>query len=70
MLADVDIDGDADAVLGDDGQQNRLYLNDGTGRFVDATGARLPADGGRYSMADVLGGWVFDRPVPRHVAAQ
>ncbi len=31
---------------------------------------KVPAQGGRYSLAEVLGGWVFDRPVPRHVAAE
>ncbi|HEX6812770.1 MAG TPA: VCBS repeat-containing protein [Planctomycetota bacterium] len=38
-----------------DGQQNRLYLNDGTGHFADAT-ARLPSDADPTTgaaMADV-----------------
>ena len=46
-LGDVDADGDLDLAIGNaylfSGQQNRLYLNDGTGTFVDAT-ARLPQD--------------------------
>jgi len=49
-LADVDGDGDLDALLGnglsywpDGAQQNRLYLNDGNGVFTDAT-AQIPAD--------------------------
>ena len=43
-LGDVDGDGDNDLVFGNSGQQNRLYLNDGTGRFTDATAARMPPD--------------------------
>jgi len=39
-LADVDGDGDADVVVGNEGQ-NELFLNDG-GRLVDATAGRLP----------------------------
>ena len=47
-LGDVDGDGDLDALIGNGrihgpGEQNRLYLNDGTGVFADAT-ASLPAD--------------------------
>lgn len=44
-LADVDGDGDLDAVLANqNSQQDRLYLNDGLGSFSDVTAARLPAD--------------------------
>jgi len=46
-LADLDGDGDLDAVLAKYGQlgaQSRLYLNDGTGSFSDATAQRLPSD--------------------------
>ena len=39
---DVDGDGDLDLLCGMDPPQNRLYVNDGTGRFVDETAARLP----------------------------
>ncbi len=42
-VADVDNDGDADLVFGNQ-RQNRLYLNNGTGDFSDATAGRLPAD--------------------------
>jgi VCBS repeat protein len=51
-LADVDGDGDLDALLSNEnpfnpsptgGAQNRLWINDGTGRFSDQTAARLPA---------------------------
>ena len=38
---------DLDAMIGTSGYsshaQNRLWLNDGTGRFTDATAAKLPA---------------------------
>ena len=57
VLGDVDGDGDVDVVLGNTascvfsgnlycyGQQNRLYLNSGTGTFTDATAAQMPIDG-------------------------
>ncbi|HKB16489.1 MAG TPA: VCBS repeat-containing protein, partial [Planctomycetota bacterium] len=45
-LGDVDGDGDPDLLIGDSGSsgggQNRLYLNDGSGTFTDAT-SQLPA---------------------------
>jgi hypothetical protein len=41
-LGDVDGDGDLDAVVGNL-EQDRLYLNLGTGMFVDVTAANLPA---------------------------
>jgi len=45
-LADLDGDGDLDLLLGNralpSGQQNRLYLNDGSGVFVDATSPLPP----------------------------
>ncbi|MEM7202343.1 MAG: VCBS repeat-containing protein [Planctomycetota bacterium] len=43
-FADVDRDGDVDIITANDRQANRLLLNDGTGRFVDVTGSRLPRD--------------------------
>ncbi len=44
-VGDVDADGDADLMLGGGGSQTRLYLNDGSGVFQDATATNVPADG-------------------------
>ncbi len=65
-FGDVDHDGDLDVVLADwgpghnmtnDGGRTRLWLNDGTGHFSDATDARMPALLVRFSwdleLADV-----------------
>ena len=55
---DVDLDGDLDLVLADwgpgnnmtnEGGRTRLWLNDGTGRFADATDGRMPATLVRFS---------------------
>ena len=43
-LGDVDDDGDADLVLGNNGVQNQLWLNDGAGFFTDVTATSLPPD--------------------------
>ncbi len=40
---DVDGDGDVDLVFGERNLQDRLYLNDGQGVFVDSTKGRMPA---------------------------
>jgi hypothetical protein len=42
VLVDVDLDGDLDVVTGNDSGRNKLYLNDGRGRFSDGTANRLP----------------------------
>jgi hypothetical protein len=42
-VGDVDGDGDPDLVVGQSGQ-DRLWLNDGDGRFSEATAALLPVD--------------------------
>ena len=65
-LGDVDGDGDLDLLLADwgsghnmtnDGGRTRLWLNDGAGRFTDATAARMPDIRVRFSwdleLADV-----------------
>ncbi len=59
-LADLDGDGDLDALVANRfaDPQNRLYLNDGTGVFADATALHLPADAARstsLAVADVDG---------------
>ncbi|MFK7810539.1 MAG: FG-GAP-like repeat-containing protein [Saprospiraceae bacterium] len=49
-FADVDLDGDPDVYLSNvsfisgKNRQNRLYLNDGSGRFSDETESRIPAE--------------------------
>ena len=65
-FGDVDHDGDLDVLLADwgagnnmlnDGGRTRLWLNDGTSRFTDATAERMPATLIRFSwdleLADV-----------------
>jgi hypothetical protein len=65
-IGDVDLDGDMDIVLADwgagnnmtnEGGRTRLWLNDGKGRFTDATATQMPAALVRFSwdleLADV-----------------
>jgi hypothetical protein len=44
ILGDVDNDGDLDILVVNNLQQNRLLINDGTGKFTDGTATRLPAE--------------------------
>ena len=62
VLGDLDGDEDLDIVIANSGvyagEQNRLYLNDGTGTFSDATAAALPLAPeftGDVAIADVDG---------------
>lgn len=55
-LADLDGDGDLDLVIASQDPLNRLLLNDGTGRFVDATarlGAQPPTETREVHALDV-----------------
>lgn len=61
-LGDVDGDGDLDAFIGNYGQRNRLYLNDGAGQFTDVTQVRLPESPlgtGFFSLGRQYGPWDF-----------
>jgi len=49
-LADVDADGDIDALIGNSGQ-DRLLLNDGSGVFTDATASLPLLDHGTWDLA-------------------
>ncbi|MFC2172917.1 FG-GAP repeat domain-containing protein, partial [Acidobacteriota bacterium] len=59
VLGDVDADGDLDLLAGNDLQQNRLYLNNGTADpFNGVTGADITADNQRsfaFALGDVDG---------------
>lgn len=43
-LADVDGDGDFDAVIANKGSRNQIWINDGSGNFSDQSAARLATD--------------------------
>ncbi len=56
LLADLDGDGDLDMVIASQDPVNRLLLNDGTGRFTDATarlGPQLPTETREVHALDV-----------------
>ncbi|MFK7996464.1 MAG: FG-GAP repeat domain-containing protein [Granulosicoccus sp.] len=55
LLGDTDGDGDQDLIVGNSrGEQNRLYLNDGSGIFTDATQANLPFDESTTTDIDLI----------------
>ena len=55
VLGDMDGDGDLDLVAGNSrNQQTRLYFNDGSGVFTDATDGNLPIDSATTTDIDVL----------------
>ncbi len=68
VLADLDLDGDLDLYVANDGTPNRLYLSDGSGRFKDASllsGAALgeagePLAGMGVAFGDVDGDGLED----------
>jgi len=70
-LGDVDGDGDLDAFVGNsDFQQNRLYLNGGTGVFTDVTATNLPPlpdDTRAIALGDVDGDGDLDALVGNHL---
>ena len=51
VLADVDGDGDLDLLVNSIGGGTRLFLNDGKGRFTEATQSGLIRKGGSHSIA-------------------
>ncbi len=71
VLADLDGDGDADLVVGNDGAGNRVYLNDGDGNFTlySGTGSDLGEDGAALAAGDVDGDGDVDLVVGRNGAA-
>ena len=52
-LRDVDGDGDLDLVLANWRQQNSLWLNNGSGTFVDVTAQRMPVDSDESSAVAI-----------------
>ncbi len=70
-LGDVDRDGDLDLVVANRRSQNRLWLNDGSGVFIDATVSHLPAealDSYDVALGDVDGNGTLDLVVANHDA--
>ena len=54
-LGDVDADGDPDLIVGNNGAPNHVYLNDGSGVFLLATGPGVTVLGSSATTAVVLG---------------
>jgi hypothetical protein len=68
-LADVDADGDLDALVITNQSGQRVWLNDGLGQLID-TGLRLGTDNASYyAVGDINGDLLPDLVVARHSAA-
>lgn len=53
-IADIDKDNDLDIFIINNGQQDRLYVNDGTGHYTDGTLGRMPQENDDSSGAQLV----------------
>ena len=69
-VGDVDGDGDADVLIADYADQNKLLLNDGTGVLTDATGQLPPDSDSTHAVAlgDVDGDGSLDAILPSYAS--
>ncbi len=54
-LGDVDLDGDLDAFVANDGQANRVWLNDGSGTFTESSQSLGSSSSRSVTLGDVDG---------------